>query len=124
MRADLLSDTLTRPTPAMREAMAHADVGDDGRLRYGPLELLPGKSVPLTLVVTPSRDTGWQNLKRSSSPLKIDVRVVDEETHTAGASSIRRRMQGFAERQIPSGPGFQEIRPARGTPAPARGSNE
>jgi threonine aldolase len=27
--ADLLSDTLTRPTPAMREAMAGADVGDD-----------------------------------------------------------------------------------------------
>jgi threonine aldolase len=27
--ADLLSDTLTRPTPAMREAMAGAEVGDD-----------------------------------------------------------------------------------------------
>ncbi len=27
--ADLLSDTLTRPTEAMREAMAHAPVGDD-----------------------------------------------------------------------------------------------
>ena len=27
---DLRSDTVTRPTPAMREAMAHADVGDDG----------------------------------------------------------------------------------------------
>jgi threonine aldolase len=27
--ADLLSDTLTAPTPAMREAMAHAVVGDD-----------------------------------------------------------------------------------------------
>jgi threonine aldolase len=26
---DLRSDTVTRPTPAMREAMAHADVGDD-----------------------------------------------------------------------------------------------
>ena len=29
MLADLLSDTLTAPTPAMREAMAHAVVGDD-----------------------------------------------------------------------------------------------
>jgi threonine aldolase len=29
VRADLLSDTLTRPTPAMRQAMAHAEVGDD-----------------------------------------------------------------------------------------------
>ena len=29
MLADLLSDTLTAPTPAMREAMAHAAVGDD-----------------------------------------------------------------------------------------------
>jgi threonine aldolase len=28
-RADLLSDTLTRPTPKMREAMAQAEVGDD-----------------------------------------------------------------------------------------------
>lgn len=27
---DLRSDTLTRPTPAMREAMFHAEVGDDG----------------------------------------------------------------------------------------------
>lgn len=27
---DLRSDTVTRPTPAMREAMAHAEVGDDG----------------------------------------------------------------------------------------------
>ena len=26
---DLRSDTVTQPTPAMREAMAHADVGDD-----------------------------------------------------------------------------------------------
>ncbi|HEU5456926.1 MAG TPA: GntG family PLP-dependent aldolase [Nocardioides sp.] len=29
MLADLLSDTLTAPTPGMREAMAHAVVGDD-----------------------------------------------------------------------------------------------
>jgi len=29
---DLRSDTVTRPTPAMREAMARADVGDD---QYG-----------------------------------------------------------------------------------------
>jgi threonine aldolase len=29
LRADLLSDTLTRPTAAMREAMATAEVGDD-----------------------------------------------------------------------------------------------
>ncbi|HEY4253048.1 MAG TPA: beta-eliminating lyase-related protein, partial [Roseomonas sp.] len=27
---DLRSDTVTRPTPAMREAMRHAEVGDDG----------------------------------------------------------------------------------------------
>ena len=26
---DLRSDTVTRPTPAMREAMASAEVGDD-----------------------------------------------------------------------------------------------
>ena len=26
---DLRSDTVTRPTPAMREAIAHAAVGDD-----------------------------------------------------------------------------------------------
>jgi threonine aldolase len=26
---DLRSDTVTRPTPAMREAMARAEVGDD-----------------------------------------------------------------------------------------------
>jgi len=27
---DLRSDTVTRPTPAMRQAMAEAEVGDDG----------------------------------------------------------------------------------------------
>src|SRR5688500_15335560 len=29
-RVDLRSDTVTRPTPAMRRAMADAEVGDDG----------------------------------------------------------------------------------------------
>jgi threonine aldolase len=29
MAIDLRSDTLTRPTPAMRRAMADAEVGDD-----------------------------------------------------------------------------------------------
>ncbi|MBN8983082.1 MAG: low specificity L-threonine aldolase, partial [Rhizobiales bacterium] len=29
IRINLLSDTQTRPTPAMREAMAHAEVGDE-----------------------------------------------------------------------------------------------
>jgi threonine aldolase len=29
VRIDLRSDTVTRPTPAMRDAMAHAEVGDD-----------------------------------------------------------------------------------------------
>ncbi|NIR61908.1 MAG: low specificity L-threonine aldolase, partial [Gammaproteobacteria bacterium] len=29
MAIDLRSDTVTRPTPAMREAMASAEVGDD-----------------------------------------------------------------------------------------------
>ncbi|WP_163120590.1 beta-eliminating lyase-related protein, partial [Acinetobacter pittii] len=29
MRINLLSDTQTRPTPAMREAMAKAEVGDE-----------------------------------------------------------------------------------------------
>ena len=29
---DLRSDTVTRPTPAMRRAMAEAEVGDDGKL--------------------------------------------------------------------------------------------
>ncbi len=28
-RVDLLSDTITLPTPAMRDAMAHAELGDD-----------------------------------------------------------------------------------------------
>lgn len=27
---DLRSDTITKPTPAMRHAMAQAEVGDDG----------------------------------------------------------------------------------------------
>lgn len=46
---------------------------EDGRLRYGSLDLPAGKSVPLALVVTPSRDTGWQNLKRSQRPIPIEL---------------------------------------------------
>ena len=33
--ADFRSDTVTRPTPAMRQAMFEAEVGDDGHRRLG-----------------------------------------------------------------------------------------
>ena len=49
---DLRSDTVTRPTPAMREAMARAEVGDDvygedptvNRLQAVAAELLDGEN--------------------------------------------------------------------------------
>jgi threonine aldolase len=46
--ADLRSDTVTRPTPAMREAMARAEVGDDVYGEDPTVELLQARVAELT----------------------------------------------------------------------------
>ena len=51
---DLRSDTVTRPTPAMREAMASAEVGDDVDVRRDPAK---------------DRPSGWQRCPAHLMPV-------------------------------------------------------
>ncbi|HYU27378.1 MAG TPA: hypothetical protein VEO74_19355, partial [Thermoanaerobaculia bacterium] len=44
-----------------------------GRVRYGPIDLQPGKDPLLELLVTPSTVTGWQDLAASSRPFDVDL---------------------------------------------------
>jgi threonine aldolase len=95
MRAiDLRSDTVTRPTPAMREAIARAEVGDDvygedptvNRLQARAAELL-GK--PAALFVASGTMGNQASLRALSQP--GDVLLAGEDAHVllyeAGAAS-------------------------------------
>jgi len=44
-----------------------------GRVRYGPIDLQPGKDALLELLVRPSTVTGWQDLPASSRPFDVDL---------------------------------------------------
>ncbi|HEX8154125.1 MAG TPA: hypothetical protein VF698_13410, partial [Thermoanaerobaculia bacterium] len=44
-----------------------------GKVRYGPIELAPGDDLPLQLVVTPHRNTGWQNLPATQKAIEIEL---------------------------------------------------
>jgi len=91
---DLRSDTVTRPTPAMREAMARAEVGDDvygedpsvNRLQARAAELL-GK--PAALFVASGTMGNQASLRALSQP--GDVLLAGEDAHIllyeAGAAS-------------------------------------
>ncbi len=45
---------------------------DNGRLRYGPIELPPGRGIPVRLVVTPDRNDGWE-MQATNTPLDIQL---------------------------------------------------
>jgi threonine aldolase len=91
---DLRSDTVTLPTPAMREVMAHAEVGDDvyaedpsvNRLQARAAELL-GK--PAALFVASGTMGNQASLRALSQP--GDVLLAGEDAHIllyeAGAAS-------------------------------------
>lgn len=49
---------------------------EEGKLRYGPLELDPGKDYPIDLVVTPTSVTGWETLP--ARPQTIGVQLVSD----------------------------------------------
>ena len=49
---------------------------EEGKLRYGPLELKAGDDFPLELLVTPTTVTGWEKLP--ASPRPIDVELTSE----------------------------------------------
>lgn len=49
---------------------------EEGKLRYGPLELDPGKDYPIDVVVTPTAVTGWETLP--ARPQSIGVQLVSD----------------------------------------------
>jgi threonine aldolase len=94
---DLRSDTVTRPTPAMREAMAHAEVGDDVYGDDPTVLALQGKVAALfaheAALFTPSgtmaNQIAVQLLVRPGEELLADVNahILAFEMGAAGALS-------------------------------------
>jgi threonine aldolase len=94
---DLRSDTVTRPTPAMREAMAHAEVGDDVYGDDPTVHALQGKVAALfgheAALFTPSgsmaNQIAVQLLVRPGEELLADVNahILAFEMGAAGALS-------------------------------------
>jgi uncharacterized protein YegL len=46
---------------------------EEGKIRYGPLELEPGKDFGLDLVVTPTTVTGWEALPARPQPFELHL---------------------------------------------------
>jgi threonine aldolase len=99
-RIDLRSDTVTRPTPAMRRAMAEAEVGDDGfgddptvhRLQFRFAELT-GKEAALFV---PSGTMANQVALRVLAPagtLVVAGRRQHVVTHEGGAFGVNQAAQ-------------------------------
>ena len=103
---DLRSDTVTRPTPAMREAMAAAEVGDDGygddpTVRY--LEELGAEMLGKEAsVFVPSGTFGNQLALFTWCPRGSEV-ILGEECHIiqheAGAAAV---IAGVQTRTVPA----------------------
>jgi hypothetical protein len=75
-------DTLLDPNRGTKiaDVVLHVDgktpesePADAGKVRYGPLDLEPGKDVVLELLVTPSTTTGWQNLPASRKAFDVEL---------------------------------------------------
>lgn len=50
-----------------------SEPAEAGKLRYGPIDLEPGKDGVLDLVVTPSAATGWQSLPAGRKAFDVDL---------------------------------------------------
>ncbi len=82
MIVDLRSDTVTQPTPEMREAMSRADVGDDAYREVAPYPwmLKDGK--------TWSREMRQEQIRRMEAALLLEREAVREiETALASAEA-------------------------------------
>jgi threonine aldolase len=105
---DLRSDTVTRPSPAMRRAMAEAEVGDDvfgddptvNRLQERAAEVTGKEAALYTVTGTMANQTALRTFVRAGHevvaealrPDPLDVRVVDlvavENTHQVGGGAV------------------------------------
>src|SRR6478609_8118300 len=122
---DLRSDTVTRPTAAMRRAMAEAEVGDDvldgdptvRRLEARVAELLGKESALFFPTGTMANQTGIAVLSTPGTEVLLDANAHIIHWEMAGAAAIC----GVQVRGVPAGPGRlvmgaddlrQTIRPA------------
>ena len=114
---DLRSDTFTRPTPAMRRAMADAEVGDDvwgedptiDRLEAGVAERLGHEAA----LYVPSGTMGNQICLRLAAPPGTEV-LANEDNHIlwyeAAAAPV---LSGIQLHPIPGPRGMLEVAAAR-----------
>jgi threonine aldolase len=93
---DLRSDTMTRPTPAMRRAMADADVGDDlwgedptvNRLQERAAELLGFESALYVATGTMANEIAIRLLTRPGQLVVADERSHVVEYELAGMAAL------------------------------------
>src|SRR5829696_7811774 len=106
---DLRSDTVTRPTPAMRRAMAEAEVGDDvldgdptvRRLEERVAEML-GKDRALFFPTgTMANQAGVALLSRPGTEILLDANAHIIHWEMAGAAAL----SGVQVRPVPPSPG-------------------
>jgi threonine aldolase len=125
MTIDLRSDTVTRPTPAMRRAMAEADVGDDvldgdptvRRLEARVAEMLGKEAALFFPTGTMANQTGIAVSSTPGTEVLLDANAHIIHWEMAGAAAIC----GVQVRPVPPGAGRlvmgaedlrQTIRPA------------
>lgn len=96
MPIDLRSDTVTRPTPAMRQAMASAEVGDDvldgdptvGRLEERVAELLGKEKALFFPTGTMANQSGVWLLSRPGTEILLDEGAHIIHYEYAGAAAL------------------------------------
>ncbi|HET7549881.1 MAG TPA: GntG family PLP-dependent aldolase [Gemmatimonadaceae bacterium] len=96
MQIDLRSDTVTRPTPAMRQAMASADVGDDvldgdptvRRLEERVAELLGKEKALFFPTGTMANQSGVWLLSRPGTEILLDEGAHIIHYEYAGAAAL------------------------------------
>ena len=96
MRIDLRSDTVTRPTPAMRRAMADAEVGDDVldgdptvlRLQARVAELLGKEAAVFFPTGTMANQAALWLLGRPGTEVLLDARAHIVDWEVAGAAAL------------------------------------
>jgi threonine aldolase len=109
MHIDLRSDTVTRPTPAMRRAMADAEVGDDvldgdptvRRLEARVAELLGKEAALFFPTGTMANQTGIAVLSTPGTEALLDANAHIIHWEMAGAAAIC----GVQVRGVPAGEG-------------------
>jgi uncharacterized protein YegL len=88
------------------DAVLESEAVEAGKLRYGPVDFPPGEDLPLALVVTPDRDSGWQ---KQPTTRDLQIRIVSDLGMSIEAKVVFRNP---GQAQLP----LLEARPLHGLP--------